>query len=585
MAEGNGHERARAAAGDARAGGAASDGAAGADGGTASDGAVARAGGADGAAGADGGAPRPGGDGGRARRIADRALAPLRATVARDPLLAALFAVLWICALVPIWVPRFLPLLDLPDHLDAIAIWHRFADPSWGYSKYYKLNLIPLPYWGYFFPVHLLSYLLPIEAANKVYLSAYALALPLATASLARQLGRSPWLALFAFPLVFNMNFSYGFITFCAGLVLLMLALVALDRFLAAPTRRRAVALALLTLGLYTTHVLPWMFFGVASLVLACCHGWHPRRVAAAFALELPSLLIGLWGFSLSTNGTTAVQAGPFAYEARGEELLSALREVPNRLIAGWAGSTPYWFLLVLALAWLLLLLTARTDERDRAAAAHGFAYRLELLLALAAAAYLLLPMHLFKPVDLWMIGGRFLTVIALFGAILPHGSVNGRRRLILIPVVLISMIYPFTLARKWWQFDRRAASFRRLARHIERGSSTLTMVMGSGDDPGADGQALPYLQFHAYAQYLAGGFDPWALNTGFPYTQIPEARLPSPRWKHPETFNFDQNGAAYDYILTKAEWMDHALFGPDDAGRAPLIASDGDWRLYRVRH
>jgi hypothetical protein len=518
-------------------------------------------------------------------RLAAGARARVRGLVARDPLLAALFALLWICTLLPLWIPRFLPLLDLPNHLDAIAIWHRFSDPSWGYQKFYRLNLLPLPYWGYFLPVHLMSYVLPIEYANKVYLSAYSLALPLTTLTLARQMGRSPWLALFAFPLVFNLNFAYGFITFCAGLVVLMAALVAIDRFLDRPTRANAIALALLTLGLYTTHVLPWIFFGVATAVLACCHGWHPRRIAAAFALEVPSLLLALWGFRAAADGSTAVQPGALAYDAHYEELLGLLEEIPARLIVGSARSFPYVLLIGLVLAWVALLLTARTDAGDSAARARGFPYRLELLLALAALAYLALPIHLFKPVDLWMIGGRFLTVAALFGAILPHGEITGRRRWIFVPVVLIAIVYPISLAHGSWRFDRGAAGFRRLVRRIPRGSSTLTVVLGSGDDPDADPNAMPYTQFHAYTQMLVGGFDPWALDTGFPFTRKREASLPAPRWKHMETFNFDQQGSFYDYILTRDEWSDHGVFGPDDAGRAPLVGSDGPWRLYRVVH
>src|SRR5438067_7487967 len=149
---------------------------------------------------------------------------------ARDRrLFFATCAVLWICAIVPLWAPRFLPLLDLPIHLDAIAIWHRYHDLGWGYAKFYDLNLIPLPYWGYFFPVHLLSYVFPIEIANKIYLSLYAALLPLSVAALAERMGRNRWLSLFSFPLVFNMNFSYGFITFCIGLVVLSFAIVVLD--------------------------------------------------------------------------------------------------------------------------------------------------------------------------------------------------------------------------------------------------------------------------------------------------------------------------------------------------------------------
>src|SRR5260370_233592 len=250
-------------------------------------------------------------------------------------LFLASFAGLWICAIVPLWAPRFRALLDMSSQLEAIVIWHRYHDRSWGYQKFYDLNLIPLPYWGYFFPVHLLSYVFPIEVANKIYLSAYAALLPLSVAALAERMGRNRWLALFSFPLVFNMNFSYGFITFCIGLVVLNFAIVVLDRFLEAPTRRRGVALALLTPGLYTTHVLPWM----------------------------------------------------------------------------------------------LLLLGGRHEDESAAPGRQAYGYRLEILVLLAMLAYLILPVHLLKPVDLWMIGGRFMTVIALFGALLPTGKIIGWRR------------------------------------------------------------------------------------------------------------------------------------------------------------
>lgn len=519
----------------------------------------------------------------RAVRLWARLPAAWRTVIARDPLLFGLFVVLWACALIPLWAPRFLPLLDLPDHLDAIAIWHRYHQPEWRYSEYYNLNIIPFPYWGYFFPVHMLSYVLPIEIANKLYLSIYALSLPLSLLILARRFGRSPWLALFAFPLVFNMNFAYGFITFCAGVVVLTFAIVVLDRFLEAPTKPRAWALALLTLGLYTTHALPWIFFGVASCVLVFCHGFHPRRILAAFALELPSLLLAILVFTRTSH--TTVQSGPLRFAAKFEGVLSGLEQVPLRIITGWPGNTPYYFLLALGLCWLALLLTARADAEQEAPAAQGFAYRLELVILLAAAAYLLLPMHLLKPIDLWMIGGRFLAVVALYGALLIRGPIAGPRRLILIPVVVISVLYPSLLARKWLQFNRRAASFRRLVNRIERGSATLTIIMGDGGDPSVDAQSAPYIQFHAYAQLLAGGYEPWSLPAGFPYYEKPGVKRAAPRWKHPETFSFDENGSVYDYILTKDEWTDHAIFGPDDAGRAPLVGHDGDWRLYRVRH
>jgi hypothetical protein len=231
------------------------------------------------------------------------------------------------------------------------------------------------------------------------------------------------------------------------------------------------------------------------------------------------------------------------------------------------------------------LLITARTDERDTAARAHGFPYRLEIITGLAALMPFVLPVHMFKPVDLWMIGGRFVSVTALFAILMPHGPLSGRRKLLLVPAIALAVYYPLKLAKAWHKFDARAGQMRRLMAEVPRGSSTLVMIIGDATDPDIEKQTVPYLQFHAYAHYLAGGFDPWSLSTGFPIVQRQEAVKPAPVWKHPETFNLEVHGIAYDYILTKNETWDYSLFGPNDAGLAPLQDQEGDWRLYRIKH
>jgi hypothetical protein len=515
-------------------------------------------------------------------RLGRRLVAPLRENIA----LSIAIAFMWAVTLAPIWEPRFLPLLDLPNHLDAIAIWHRFHDPSWGYQRFYRLNLLPLPYWGYFFPVHLLSYLMPIEVANKVYLSAYALALPLGAMWLARRTGRSLWLALLVFPLVFNFNFSLGFITFCGGMTLMIYAFVALDRFLDVPSRGRAVALFVLTTLLYTTHVLPWLFFGVGALPWLFFYGLRPRRMLAAAALMLPSVALGVFAFQASRDGSTHVQAGPLAFHAKWEQPMAGIEQAIHRVLATWPGTKPLYLMLGFAFVWLLLMATARPDRPSEPA--RGFPYRIEFLVALAALATLGLPAHLLKPVDLWMIGGRFVSVTALFLVLLPRGPIAGRgsggRILLVFVAITLNLVYVNDLARQWRKFDHRVAAVRRLMELVPRGSSTLTLTLNELSDPAVDPQAVPYVQFHAYPQFFSGGFDPWALNTGFPMVALPDAKLPSPRWKQPRQFRFDQHGIYYDYILTHNESYDHQLFGPDDAGRAPLLKQDGEWRLYQVR-
>jgi hypothetical protein len=489
-------------------------------------------------------------------------------------------------ALVPLWVPRWLPLLDLPDNLDAVALWTRHHDASWGLARFYDLNFVALPYWLYLLPVRVLSFALPIEVANKIYLSAYAIALPFSVAALAERMNRNRWLALFSLPLVFSFNLAGGFVTFCGGVVVMLFALATLDHFLEAPTRRRAIALTLLTLALYFSHVLPWMFFGVASLVLALCHGWRPRRMLAAAACEFPSLLFACYGFHAAATHATAVQPGPIAYEAYGELLINRLRLAPTRILAGWADDGAMWILLLLGAAWLFLLLTASDEDRPPSEEAEKpvlHRYRLEALTLLALVAYLTLPSRLLKPVELSVIGARFLPIAAIFGALLPSGNILGGRRFVLAAVAAIAVAFPILTAVHWWRYDQRAAGFRALMQKVPRGKSTLVLVLDDGRDPDADPAAAPYTEYHAYAQLLAGGFDPWASPTGFPARVRREAALPAPPWQKFRDFSVEKYDA-WDYILTKGETGAHEVFGPDGGWRARIEGRQGAFRLYSVR-
>jgi hypothetical protein len=507
----------------------------------------------------------------------------LMALVNRNPLLWAVFAVLWIVTLLPLWVPRFLPLLDLPNHIDAIAIWHRYHDPSWRYSDYYDLNLLPVPYWGYFFPVHLMAYVIPLEVANKIYLSAYALALPVGCVLLAVRMGRSPWLAVFTWPLVFNMNFMFGFITCCAGMAVLPYCIVALDLYMEAPSRKRAVGLFFAVMALYFTHVLPWLYFGVGSIIILFSHGWHPRRILTAAALMVPSVLVAILGFhDASSAGNTSVKHGRIEFEAKWEQMKNLLGDIPDRLVTQWqTNDQGYWFVAIMGALWLMIALSAtpEPDEKPR----PGYRYRLELLFLLAALAIFKLPIYQKKPVDLWMVGGRFVAVSAMLGALLPRGPLTGKRRWLMLPVLALCVWYPLQLTYHWRRFDKRASGMRRLMTMVPRGSSTLTLVVGDYGDVDADPQAVPYIQFHSYAQLYGGGYNPWALSTGFPMVPKKDKKLPAPTWKQPHSFRMDDHGVYYDYVLTYSEPVDYALFNSSDQFRAPLVGKDGGWRLYQM--
>ncbi|HEX6835569.1 MAG TPA: hypothetical protein VF334_03295, partial [Polyangia bacterium] len=95
----------------------------------------------------------------------------------RDRWLEAAFVVCALATVLPIWIAKYLPLLDLPNHLAAVAVWHYHDDPKWDFQRFYDLNLVPLPYWAHYYTVHLLTYVTrSVEVANKIFLTGYALA-------------------------------------------------------------------------------------------------------------------------------------------------------------------------------------------------------------------------------------------------------------------------------------------------------------------------------------------------------------------------------------------------------------------------
>ena len=82
-----------------------------------------------------------------------------------DDLLVA--AALAACAALCL-VFRYLPMVDLPQHLALISALHRLSDPTTLYPTVFAARGELTPYLGYYHLVSLLNWLLPLELANRL---------------------------------------------------------------------------------------------------------------------------------------------------------------------------------------------------------------------------------------------------------------------------------------------------------------------------------------------------------------------------------------------------------------------------------
>ncbi|MGQ0505477.1 MAG: hypothetical protein ACT4TC_09170, partial [Myxococcaceae bacterium] len=145
------------------------------------------------------------------------------------------------------------------------------------------------PYLGYYYAVSLLNWLFPLTVANKIFLTAYLVGMPLSLGFLLKSLRRSTWPALLAMPFAYGDSLAWGFINYCSALPLTFLCCGLFVRALTAEDVKRwrwAAALSGCLVAVLLFHAQAFAYLGVALPVLLLMTrpsvpGWLQGRVAA----------------------------------------------------------------------------------------------------------------------------------------------------------------------------------------------------------------------------------------------------------------------------------------------------------------
>lgn len=491
----------------------------------------------------------------------------MRGGLLEDRWLRATFVALAAVSLIPIWIVRYHPITDLGNHLAAVAVMRHLHDPAWHFAPYYKLSLGIVPYWAHYGALYLLSLVFSLDLANRLLLSAWVVGLPLATGALARQLGRSPWLCLFAFPFVWNYSFLWGFLSCVGGFALAFLGLAWFDRFCERPRLGLGVACGLFGGALYLCHLLPWGFFVGAAALVALLH--EPRRPRALAARA------GAWALAAGLGGAFFL-SGHLLHVARVRRhvtfrfypVLEQLQSAHLFLFGQCAAHWDWIFAGGLVVGWLGLKLTQpRQTLRLRD-------FRMEACFLVAAGAYLLLPRSVLQPRYWWGINVRYAPFAALLLLLCVRGEIAGRRRLWLAPVALAGVLFACDVAVHFRRATAFVDGYDALARIPEPGARVLWVVTPPWRDPtyGFDhARALPHL-YQAYR----GGYQPWNFDEGFPLKY--KVRFPGGDWSRPG-FRWDV-AKYYDYVMFFQGDPERQMRG---GGLARLVGRAGRWSLWKL--
>jgi len=243
-----------------------------------------------------------------------------------------LFGALLAIHLIPIWSFAHFPTQDGPTHLENAQILreYHFADRT-AFREYYTLNTQLNPNWSTHLLLAGLLWVFPPLISEKILLSGYVLLLPLSARYALRALSPgSEFLALLAFPFIYNLLLTMGFYNFVYSLPVFFFFVGLWLKNRGGLSARAIAKLASLALLLFFCHlvslVMAMCLIAVAVLWLTVADAWTRIRsnsgglrsaLAAAGSGHLPALIafipaLILAAVFLSRRGIGGFPSPPF---------------------------------------------------------------------------------------------------------------------------------------------------------------------------------------------------------------------------------------------------------------------------------
>jgi hypothetical protein len=528
-------------------------------------------------------------------------------------------AALWV---LPLWVVGFPPMVDYPQQLALAAILRWYADPARRFRETYELALWA-PHGLFKLLTAGLAWVMPINGAGKLVVSASLLGVGWAALALCRRTGRPGWYALLALALTYGTIFYWGFVDNLIAYPLALGGVAMADGLLDRPRfgARPWLALAAVTVLFYTVHLQFLLLFAGMVGWLAVCR--LPRsRDWKRLLLWLSALIPGLAACgAVMAYGVLRSPAGVISeYERRMRSapplrlpLGAKLARLPELLFGPYPDRTGWVLAGLLVLAAVLAVLfqdrsvgcAARTmtgvegahsapygqDESDPPSppgrGGQGVRDRLfRTRFATLAAWLFLIYMVLPEFRGGYLIAERVAPLAAMMAVVALPPLLPERRRLVAAVVMAVAVLQLGQTLSAFLRFRAESAGLAELLAGTEPGRNLAGLVFAreSASWPG-----MPvYLHFPAYYQVEKGG------RTLFSFAELfqTSARFrPGQSWDellrewndwNPRFFDYPRHGGRFHYFLVRGGPVEVAGAFHGDPGRLGLVGKTaGEWWLF----
>jgi hypothetical protein len=525
--------------------------------------------------------------------------------------------------LLPIWIVRFLPIVDLPQHLSFVAILRNYNNPAIDYHSLFDVRLYPAHNVLHLLFCYLVSYLTGIETANRLFLSIYIILLAWSMHHLVRTTGGNRRLVPAVLLLAYNFNVFWGFLSAAFVLPVILLIISLELRCVSAPRRglRRLLLISLLFIIVFLGHALFYVAAVVLYATVLLCAAW-PNIVHRSAVSGRRSAVSGIWWMLAPLVPSLLGLAIPWQLAVFGKEgdTIGGLLGEALKPATLWSKLGSFFASVyqqgdyVSTFILKLLIVIAGAAVIARAGKGKGKGRELDssstfsstfTSLSLAVASF---GMYLLFPVDTQttgMLNSRLAVFVFLFLVVLlaqlstewfqvpgSRFQVPGNKnqeprirnqepRMLTLALTVVVTFNALNLGYRFVLFDRAARPGGSLLSGLPSGKKVLGLMYQTSMKPDLLGYDV-FLHFASYYQVEHLGYTGFSLASFdyFPihYRDTTEFLSPGQEWS-PWEFVFPNGWQAYDYFLV------HGPVPPQfrsSLAVLQLVEQKGDWAIYQ---
>lgn len=486
----------------------------------------------------------------------------------------------------PFSLVTYPPLVDLPFHAAETAILRHYWDPSFHFKEQFQFEFLKVPYWTQYVLGAGFATVLPIRIAVKVTTILCLSTLPVGLGLLCHGMKKSPYLGVFALPLVWNKLTHWGFVNFVTALGLSAAALGFAFLVLDSPTRARRIGLAVSLVLVFASHIFRYPFtlaavLGSTLFLYPATHRWREL-----LAPVLPSLgLFTVWWLVREPLAATEGILSTLHFE-RFQEARSLLFDNfqgpdENRLALR--------SFLLLALVVGASLLISRLTRRSASESQRDRLFRWGTHVVVAGVAVTYLWMFLTMPMSIgvwWYVYPREI-VAALFMALalLPDLPKTAGAKLGLVCVCGAGALgQAHFVSERYREFEQQSADFREIIEYIPKAPRLGYLMLTLS---GTSQVNSPFLHLPGWVQAEKGGWtsfhfvswkqSPIRYREGSP--DVPPETPLHFEW-NPNSFDLLTRGRFFNWFLVRSYSSPDRRFAVDES--LHRVAHRGSFWLYR---